>query len=91
MIEQELLGRVVLYRMSDFTLSRVAALDGDGNRPRRGDLLPMLITRDWGDGLVNGTLFLDGADTLWVTSVKEGGLDGEFQIPVKLSEIRKLY
>ena len=87
MIEQERLGRVVLYRMSDFTLARVAALDGEVNRPRPGDLLPMLITKDWGDGLVNGTLFLDGADTLWMTSVKEGHRDGEFQVPVKLSEM----
>lgn len=82
MIKPELLGRIVLYRMSDDTVARVAAMDGENNTPRHGDLLPMLITKDWGDGSVNGTLFLDGEATLWMTSVKEGHHKGEFQIPV---------
>ena len=42
----------------------------------------MLITKDWGDSSVNGKLFLDGEDTLWMTSVKEGSHNGEFQVPV---------
>ena len=101
MIEQERLGRIVLYRISDDARARVAALDqgrqeqarqlavGEINAPtaqpignpvRRGDMFPMLITKDWGNGLVNGTLFLDGECTLCMTSVKEGYGDGEFLV-----------
>ena len=90
MIEQERLGRIALYRVSDDTIARVAALGLDHKNPvHRGDLLPMLITRDWRDGSggVNGTLFLDGEGTLWMTSVTEGHRDGQYQIPVKLSDM----
>ena len=81
MMAPELLGRIVLYRMSDDTVARVAAMDGENNTPRHGDLLPMLITKNWGDGAVNGTLFLDGNGTLWMTSVNQGHRDGEYEIP----------
>ena len=78
-MKQELLGRIVIYRMSNDGLARVAALDLDHkNTVERGDRLPMLITKDWGNGSVNGRLFLDGEGTLWMTSVKEGHRDGEF-------------
>jgi len=42
-----------------------------GNTVRAGDVFPMMITRVWGEDLVNGQVFLDGNDTLWVTSVHE--------------------
>lgn len=38
-----------------------------GNLVRAGDVYPMMITRRWGatlDSAVNGTVFLDGTDTL---------------------------
>ena len=43
-----------------------------GNALREGDIYPMLITRVWGateKASVNGQVFLDGTDVLWVTSV----------------------
>lgn len=53
--------------------------DGDqvhiGNRAQEGDVYPMLIVRTWGttpESVVNGQVFLDGNDVLWVTSVGEG-------------------
>jgi hypothetical protein len=41
-----------------------------GNEVREGNVFPMIIVKDWGDGLVNGQVFLDGSDTLWVQSVR---------------------
>jgi len=46
-----------------------------GNSAAEGDVYPMLITRTWGtteDSSVNGQVFLDGNDALWVTSVGQG-------------------
>lgn len=46
-----------------------------GNEVRSGQVFPMIITRVWGDdadAAVNGQVFLDGNDTLWVTSVVQG-------------------
>ena len=46
-----------------------------GNRAEAGQVFPLLITRVWGDqpeSAVNGQLFLDGNDTLWVTSATVG-------------------
>lgn len=46
-----------------------------GNKVEAGDEYPMLVVRVWGPppgGSVNGQVFLDGNDTLWVTSVAEG-------------------
>ncbi|MCZ4066445.1 hypothetical protein O1W71_02025 [Microbacterium sp. H37-C3] len=46
-----------------------------GNPAAAGDVLPMLIVRVWNDEVVNGQVFLDGNDSLWVTSVPSG--DGQ--------------
>lgn len=46
-----------------------------GNRAYAGDIYPMVIVRAWGPRCVNGQVFLDGTDTLWVTSVYDGGPD----------------
>jgi len=46
-----------------------------GNEAHEGDTYPMLIVRCWGDtptSCVNGQVFLDGTDVLWVTSVSVG-------------------
>jgi hypothetical protein len=43
-----------------------------GNEVREGQTFPMLIVKVWGDtpeAAVNGQVFLDGTDVLWVTSV----------------------
>jgi hypothetical protein len=41
-----------------------------GNYVQEGDIFPLVVTKEWPDGLVNGQVLLDGSDTLWVTSVK---------------------
>jgi len=46
-----------------------------GNSVAAGDVFPLIITRTWGDtpeSHVNGQVMLDGNDTLWACSVKEG-------------------
>lgn len=45
-----------------------------GNAVSEGDIFPMMMTRVWNldPGTVNGQVFLDGNDTLWVTSVVPG-------------------
>lgn len=55
-----------------------------GNPTTAGDVFPMLITRVWASPeeategtVVQGQVFLDGNDVLWVTSAKQG--DGEHQ------------
>lgn len=70
--------------------ARASAISGDktgaqvhvGNAPSEGDVYPMLITRVWDsepteDSVVQGQVFLDGNDVLWVTSAQQG--DGEYQ------------
>ena len=55
--------------------------DKNGNPASRGDIYPMLITRVWGDtetSHVNGQVFLDGNDCLWVTSVQQALIDDAF-------------
>jgi hypothetical protein len=46
------------------------------NQLVEGDVYPMIITRVWSpgqeSGAVNGQVFLDGNDLLWVTSVAVG-------------------
>ena len=48
-----------------------------------GEYLPMMVVRCWDDnpGVVNGQVFLDGNDTLWVTSAKEGEGPGTWTWP----------
>jgi hypothetical protein len=45
-----------------------------GNETHEGDVVPMIVARVWPNDThgVNGQAFLDGNDTLWVTSVAEG-------------------
>lgn len=52
-----------------------------GNRAEAGQTYPMLIVRVWGDtpeSSVNGQVFLDGNDVLWVTSCSVGEGPGYF-------------
>lgn len=43
-----------------------------GNEVAAGDIFPMMVTRVWSPGYVNGQVLLDGNDCLWATSVTEG-------------------
>lgn len=53
-----------------------------GNTVIPGDEFPMIITRVWGPdagSLVNGTVWLDGSDTFWATSVGLGDVSGTWR------------
>lgn len=58
-----------------------------GNYAREGDVVPLMIVRVWpdeyGKGVpgVNGQAYLDGNDSLWVTSAKEGSEPGTWAWP----------
>jgi len=59
-----------------------------GNEVREGDQFPMIIVKVWDNGLVNGQVFLDGADTYWATSVAPCTLDdgylGKWSWPTRI-------
>lgn len=57
-----------------------------GNAAVEGDVRPMVITHVWGnqpDSAVNGSVFLDGNDLLWVTSVCVGTGPRTYSWPVR--------
>jgi hypothetical protein len=47
-----------------------------GNEVREGDVFPLVVVRVWVGNRVNGQLFLDGNDHLWITSASEGAGPG---------------
>lgn len=56
-----------------------------GNKAEAGQVYPMMIVRTWGatpGSAVNGQVFLDGNDVLWVTSRSVGDGPGHFAWPV---------
>lgn len=64
-----------------------------GNTAHEGDVLPMIVCRVWAEigGVsagINGQVFLDGNDTLWVTSRKEstGDTPGYWHWPPRNAE-----
>jgi hypothetical protein len=55
-----------------------------GNPVMPGDVQPMMIVEVAGDQRVNGQVFLDGNDVLWVTDVPEGSGAGMWAWPPRL-------
>jgi len=43
-----------------------------GNEVLAGQVFPLLVTKVWSPGMVNGQVLLDGTDCFWATSVIEG-------------------
>lgn len=69
----------------DAALGYVAHL---GNFASEGDVYPMLIVRVWGstpESSVNGQVFLDGNDTLWVASVGQGDQPRQWHEPERVA------
>lgn len=57
-----------------------------GNHATAGEVYPMVITRVWGNeptSAVNGSVFLDGNDLYWATSVTCGDGERHFTWPVE--------
>ncbi len=61
-----------------------------GNIAHTGEEFPLVIVRVWPDEFgagkpgVNGQAFLDGNDSLWVTSAGEGSEDGQWHWPERV-------
>ena len=61
-----------------------------GNPVSEGDVVPLTITAVWpnefgeGEYGVNGQALLDGNDSLWVTSAKQGEEPGQWSWPPKV-------
>lgn len=58
----------------------------EGNQVEEGDVYPLLITKTWGPtetSAFNGTVFLDGGDTLWITSTAIGAGPGRCAWPMQ--------
>lgn len=55
-----------------------------GNDVRAGDVLPAIIVRAWGEHTVNAQVYLDGTDTLWMTSIPEGEGPGTWSWPPRV-------
>jgi hypothetical protein len=56
-----------------------------GNEVHTGEVYPMIVTYVCGAGLdeLNGQVFLDGNDVLWVTGIGKGVVPGTWNWPVK--------
>jgi hypothetical protein len=65
-----------------------------GNHAAKLDIYPMMVVRVWPDEFgpgvpgVNGQVFLDGNDVLWVTSVREGTEPGTWWKPAHVPEAK---
>ena len=57
-----------------------------GNAVNAGEQFPMLVTKVWSPGYVNGQVFLDGNDCFWATSVQEGSEGHSWQWPARQRE-----
>lgn len=81
------LGRIVHYILTAEDIARIQTDRVRGNHPLIGEHVPMVIVKVWtdeyGGGIpgVNGQLILDGPDSAWVTSVKEGTVTGTWHWP----------
>ena len=55
-----------------------------GTQVVAGWTMPMIITGLWSEHAVNGQVFLDGNDSLWVTNVSEGSSSGQWSWPPRV-------
>ncbi len=94
MSQQPTIGRIVHYRLSAKDVESIRQLRGApsvqhlaGSPVAEGDVVPLTIVRVWpdlyGPGLpgVNGQALLDGRDSHWVTSAREGTGPGTWSWP----------
>ena len=68
-------GRIVQFTITEQQAKQINAqrtqaghATKTGNVAREGDSFPLIVVRVWAGESVNGQLFLDGNDTLWVCS-----------------------
>jgi hypothetical protein len=53
-----------------------------GNDVKEGDQFPLMVVATLGGENLNGQVFLDGTDTLWVTNILPGNRSGTWHWPV---------
>ncbi|MCT2087513.1 hypothetical protein M3D75_15470 [Microbacterium enclense] len=92
-------GRIVLYTLSEADVEAINRRRLDARRPglaraqtgaqvhvgnevRVGDVVPAVVVRVWPDG-INAQAYLDGADSLWLTSRPEGTEPGTWAWPAR--------
>lgn len=73
-------------RASGISAEATGAVVHAGNAVKAGDVYPMLITRIWAtepteQTNVQGQVFLDGNDNLWVTSRQQGDAESQWFTP----------
>lgn len=64
---------------------RTGAIAHFGNHVSESDAHPAMVVAAHEDGRVNLQVFLDGNDTLWVTSVSEGHENGQWFWPERVA------
>jgi len=85
-------GRIVHYRLSESDAAEIQhrrtfiRSGPHGNAVSAGQVFPMLIVYVWASEptettCVQGQVFLDGPDTLWVTSRQQGEDAGNWYAP----------
>lgn len=77
-------GDVVLYRLTatdvqQVTAARTVFAHKKGTTPAIGDDVAAIITRAWSGRAINAQAFMDGNDSLWVTSIIEGTAIGQWR------------
>ena len=88
------LGRILHYRLRQQDVDAIndrrtgASLGNQGNPVAVGEVVPLVVLKVWpneyGDKPgVNGQALLDGNDTLWVTSAREGVEPGQWTWPAR--------
>jgi hypothetical protein len=55
-----------------------------GNSVSAGEVYPLVVTKVWSAGCVNGQVLLDGNDCLWATSATEGTTGHCWHWPTKV-------
>ena len=96
---QPTVGRIVHYKLSqqdadEVNRRRTGSGHGEnwpegaqahtGNSVKAGDVFPMIITVVHSESMVNGQVFLDGNDTLWVTSRSLGENEFDWNWPPRV-------
>lgn len=70
------------YRLSESDLEIITSqrikTGANGNSHEVGQVVPLLIVRRWPGDAVNGQAILDGEDSLWVQSARQGDEPGNW-------------
>jgi len=87
-------GRIVHYKLSEADISEInrrrALYEFKGNPVSAGEVVPVIVAIVWPDEFgagipgINGQALLDGEDSLWICSRREGPNSGEWMWPERV-------